>query len=313
MSKRFLAIDPGKHSTKAMAMKPDGQVKFLTFRTKMEETNREFSQGDSFITCFEGKRYLVGDQAEVVSSKTSKAELIHKVAAYTAIHQLAESGDELEIAVGCPLSVFENRQLKKDYKNFLFPAKEISVAVNGTTKHFTISRVVVLPESAGILYSDGNDYRNMKVGIVDLGGLNVNGCVYDKTMPVISSLFTDNLGSNVLTQNLKRALEQKYGEDIPDYMLDDILHDGYLIDNMSPTGEFEGSREFISNFKKDHVQKVINKCNAMGWNLRTMRLVFVGGTTKLLSNEIKAALPGAIIAEEPEKANVKGFLKHITE
>ena len=87
MAKKFLAIDPGKHSTKAKVLKPDKQEKFLTFRTKMEETNREFSQGDSFITCYEGKRYLIGEQAEVGSSKTSKAELIHKIATYTAIHQ----------------------------------------------------------------------------------------------------------------------------------------------------------------------------------------------------------------------------------
>ena len=53
------------------------------------------------------------------------------------------------------------------------------------------------------------------VGVVDIGGLNINCCVYNKGVPVLSSLFTDDLGSNVLVSGLRKELSMKYGEDLP--------------------------------------------------------------------------------------------------
>lgn len=311
MAVKVLAVDPGKHSTKALTIKADGSENFISFRTKMEETEREYAQGNSYIVCYKGKRYLLGEQASKSSSKTSKTEDIHKIATYAAIHKLAESGDEIVIAVGCPLSVFENREKKNEYKKFLFPERELNITVNNVTKHFVIKGVTILPESSGIIYEDKEKYEKISVGIVDIGGLNVNCCVYDKTVPVLASLFTDNLGSNVLRTNLKKAIEQHYGEDIPEYQMEEILVSGYVVDNMAADGVWEGSREFISNFKKKHIETILEKCSANGWNMRTIKLVFVGGTTGLLSKEIREKFPGAEIVSEPEKANVRGFLKVI--
>ena len=176
-----------------------------------------------------------------------------------------------------------------------------------------ILRSIIFPESSGIIYLDRNRYENTSVGIVDIGGLNVNCCVYNKTVPVLSTLFTENLGSNVLTQNLKNALSTQYGEDIPQWMMDDILRDGYVVDNMEINGIREGSREFIADFKKKHIHSIIKKCEANGWNLRLTKLVFTGGTSELLREEIKEVIPGATICDEAEKTNVRGFLKALTE
>lgn len=216
------------------------------------------------------------------------------------------------VAIGCPLSVFENPESKEAYKKYMFPDRQIEIKVNETTKKLTILSVIVFPESSGIIYLD-RKYESMSAGIIDIGGLNVNACVYNKTMPIICTLFTENLGSNVLAQNLKNALATKYGEDIPQWMMEDILRDGYVVDNMESSGIREGSKEFIADFKKKHIESIIKKCEANGWNLRLTRLVFTGGTSELLRNEILQVIPGAIICEEPEKVNVRGFLKAITE
>ena len=268
--------------------------------------------GKSYIVEYKGKRYLVGEQAEVSSAKLTKAEDIHRISTYTAIHQLANGDDTVVVAIGCPLSVFENPESKEAYKKYMFPDRQIEIKVNETTKKLTILSVIVFPESSGIIYLD-RKYESMSAGIIDIGGLNVNACVYNKTMPIISTLFTENLGSNVLAQNLKNALATKYGEDIPQWMMEDILRDGYVVDNMESSGIREGSKEFIADFKKKHIESIIKKCEANGWNLRLTRLVFTGGTSELLRNEILQVIPGAIICEEPEKVNVRGFLKAITE
>jgi len=309
---KFIAVDTGKFATKAVTLRGDGSERFITFRTKSEETQRSEAQGKSYIVEYKGKRYLVGEQAEVSSAKLTKAEDIHRISTYTAIHQLSSGDDTVVVAIGCPLSVFENPESKEAYKKYMFPDRQIEIKVNETTKKLTILSVIVFPESSGIIYLD-RKYESMSAGIIDIGGLNVNACVYNKTMPIISTLFTENLGSNVLAQNLKNALATKYGEDIPQWMMEDILRDGYVVDNMSSSGIREGSKEFIADFKKKHIESIIKKCEANGWNLRLTRLVFTGGTSELLRNEILQVIPGAIICEEPEKVNVRGFLKAITE
>lgn len=309
---KFIAVDTGKFATKAVTLRGDGSERFITFRTKSEETLRTEAQGKSYIVEYKSKRYLVGEQAEVSSAKLTKAEDIHRISTYTAIHQLANGDDTVVVAIGCPLSVFENPESKEAYKKYMFPDRQIEIKVNETTKKLTILSVLVFPESSGIIYLD-RKYESMSAGIIDIGGLNVNACVYNKTMPIISTLFTENLGSNVLAQNLKNALATKYGEDIPQWMMEDILRDGYVVDNMSSSGIRQGSKEFIADFKKKHIESIIKKCEANGWNLRLTRLVFTGGTSELLRNEILQVIPGAIICEEPEKVNVRGFLKAITE
>lgn len=309
---KFIAVDTGKFATKAVTLRGDGSERFITFRTKSEETQRSEAQGKSYIVEYKGKRYLVGEQAEVSSAKLTKAEDIHRISTYTAIHQLSSGDDTVVVAIGCPLSVFENPESKETYKKYMFPDRQIEIKVNETTKKLTILSVIVFPESSGIIYLD-RKYESMSAGIIDIGGLNVNACVYNKTMPIISTLFTENLGSNVLAQNLKNALATKYGEDIPQWMMEDILRDGYVVDNMESSGIREGSKEFIADFKKKHIESIIKKCEANGWNLRLTRLVFTGGTSELLWNEILQIIPGAIICEEPEKVNVRGFLKAITE
>lgn len=44
-----------------------------------------------------------------------------------------------------------------------------------------------------------------------------------------------------------------------------------------------------------------------------MHLVFIGGTSQMLASEIKAVLPGATIFPDAALANVRGFLKILTE
>ena len=127
---RMIAIDSGKFATKAVMQKADGSERFLSFRTKLQETARTEVQGKSFIVEFGGKRYLLGEQAEVISSKTTKAEELHRIAAYTALAQLADTGDDIVVVIGCPLSVYENADSKKQYKEYMFPTRQIDIKVN---------------------------------------------------------------------------------------------------------------------------------------------------------------------------------------
>lgn len=86
-----------------------------------------------------------------------------------------------------------------------------------------------------------------------------------------------------------------------------------MVDNTRADGVKEGSREFITEFKRKHVQTILKNLQANGWNMSIMRLVFTGGTSEMLASEIKAVLPGVTIYTDASKANVRGFLEVITE
>lgn len=314
MAVKAIAIDSGKYATKAAIRKQDGTERDLVFRTKMEVgTLRSEAQGNSYIVCYEGKKYLIGEQAETISGKTTKAEEIHRICAYTAISQLAESGDDLIIAIGCPLTTYENAVARKAYKEYMFPSKELTITVNNVTKHYNIKTVIVMPESSGVIYQDEAKYKDATVGVIDIGGLNVNCCVYRQIVPILSTLYTSNLGSNVLTQGLINTLQTIYNEDIPAWMAEDIVKDGYMIDNTSPDGKLAGSEKTIEDYKKQHIKKIISECEKNSWNMRTTRLIFSGGTAQLLEKEIRAIYPTATICEDAGMANVRGFLKQITD
>jgi len=77
----YITIDSGKYATKALLRKPDGTDKSLVFRTKIEETIKNEAQGNSYIVTYNGKRYLLGEQAGAssTSAKSSKAEELHKI------------------------------------------------------------------------------------------------------------------------------------------------------------------------------------------------------------------------------------------
>lgn len=316
MARKLIAIDAGKFACKAATYNSNGTEKIIAFRSKLEETQRAEAQGQSFIVNYGGKKFLVGEQATEasVSGKTTKAEELHKVCAYTALGLLANTDDEIVVALGCPLSIYENSVQRKAFKDYMFPmGQTIDITVNNVTKHLKVKSCMIFPESSGIIHLEPEKYGGDDIGVLDLGGLNLNAVVYSNQMPILQTLFCENLGGNVFTTELKNALSQNYGEDIPDWMMTSILRQGYIVDNMSSNGILTGSREFISNFKEKHLDNILNICQKHNWNLRFTKLVFVGGSSELFREEIKKKLPAAVIVEQPEFANVRGFLKAITE
>lgn len=310
---RYLAVDCGKHSTKVCIKRAEGNIQKISFRTKVDESNANnnlFLGKDSFKVSFNGKNYTVGDAAETMSFSTSKAEEIHKIAAYTAIATLVDNGDVVNIAVGCPMSVYLNANSVKAFKDFIFPeGQTITITVNNVTKSFVIGKVLVLPESSGILFTDMARFANKTVGVIDIGGLNANCTVFKNLSPVISAVFTTNLGSNIMAEDLEKKLNMEFGTSIKAWQMDQILTDGFI--KKAP----EESSKLIHDYKREHVRKILTECKAKGWDFDTLDVVFVGGTSLQLKDEIIEIFPYISekdLVENAAFANAEGFLKFLT-
>lgn len=72
----------------------------------------------------------------------------------------------------------------------------------------------------------------------------------------------------------------------------------------------EQSKNMIDEYLLNHVKMIKRRCDSKHWSLDFMKLVFIGGTSALLENEIRDVFgQDVFIPKNPEYANVKGFLR----
>ena len=305
-STKIIAVDSGKYATKAYTKDGD-KVNKIMFRTKMDKTDEEYtSLIDTYVVSFNGdsQRYMLGNGAEGVDYDKSKAKDIHRFAIYTAIARLANNGDNINLTVGCPLNVFNNVEERKAYQQFIMGSDngKISMIINGDEFEFTLEKVNVCPESSGFIWGRMEEYSRKLIGVIDIGGLNTNACIYEKLAPVKSTAFTNNMGANILRNELKLALNQKFIDcNLQDWQMEDIIENGFI------KSKPQESRAFISSFLANHIQNVLNDCKRKGWDLNNIDVIFVGGGSKLFKREILALLPSAEISKTAEWDNVEGF------
>ena len=299
-----ISIDSGKHTTKCYLKDKEGNAIRDFFPTKMSPTEEIVpSSANSYIVSMgdSKERFVLGASATDYDYSTNKAIDLHRYAIYTMIHKYALNNQIVNLTIGCPLSIFHNVEKREKYKNFIMQNKVISFTVDGETKQFTLDKVKVVPEGSGYLLKNSDVYLNRLVGIVDIGGLNLNGCVYNKLVPDKNTYFTENQGSHILRNDLRIALNEEFGAELEDFLMEQVLEDGYL--KKYP----KESKEFIDKFMKDFLEiKIKNSMKKKGWSIDFMDIVFVGGGSLLLQKYIKEVFPSAKISENAQWENVEG-------
>jgi hypothetical protein len=298
---RLISGDAGKYSTKALIKDETTGFKKFNIRTKIEEINsNETVSGKSYIVEYGGKRYILGDEANISDFDTSKKKITHKIALYVSIANLLNGYDEVRLVTGCPLCVFLNPELREEYKKYLYEDKSVEIIIDGDKKRFVIGDVVVLPESIGYPYQDTNRYLNGIIGVIDIGGLNTNGAIYEKLKIIKSSVFTINEGGSILHNKIKKALNTTLGLNYQDYevpfLLDDIAVDKRV-------------REIIDSLIKSQVDRIVDEAKKNNWNIGGLPIVFSGGGSLLLQKEILAKVPKSDVSNNAVWDNVTGFYK----
>lgn len=284
----LVVVDCGKHTTKGMT-----QNKQVSFRTKMEKTSEQPSK-ESYSIRYNGATYLIGEDAETQSYEVSKALLIHKLSTYVAVALLTETHREIDLIVGCPLSIFINPILRQEYQNYLLGEKDVIFRLNGNTKSFYLKSVTALPESAGVIYQKTDFYRNELVGVIDIGGLNTNAAIYDKLKPVKSSMFTLNEGGEILQNKIKHELNRLTGSNYQDYEIPHVLNK-------------DKNYEIVKDVCASHTRRILEEAQRCNWNIDNLKLIFTGGGSRLLAEYITTLIPNATISKNAIWDNVHGF------
>ena len=309
--KYIISVDAGKHATKCVGRKvtqtKDRQVFFNTRYYDMDNGEMEV-YGESYKVKYQNHEYIVGEQGELYDTTTTKTSLIHKLATLTAIAKIAgeDTDPTVILTIGCPTAIYKNTKLKEAYRKYICDDNPISITVDDITYNINIEKVIVKCEGSGIVYLEPHTFVHQRVGILDIGGRNMNFGVYDNRVPVPSSLFSNNNGGLVLETIVREDLSSHYGEDYDLTTAVNALKNGGIIIN----GELqEDSAKLVSssidNYITNYILKPIREKNI---NLSTMTVMLIGGTSKFILDHIKKYLPHAKISnQDTQWANVKGF------
>ena len=172
-----------------------------------------------------------------------------------------------------------------------------------------MSQAFVYPESVGaaIIYGDVFDERT--VDIIDIGGLNINCCIYKNHRRLPETSFTEKLGRSILIDRVRDAIEMAEEHEFKTFEIEQFVEQGFIT-HKDPEHE-ERSKGFINDYMKDHIREIINSCIRHGWSLEYMNLVFIGGGSEMLKEYIQREYPNAYIPVNPQYINSKGFLIHM--
>ncbi len=180
--------------------------------------------------------YMVGEESIPVNYDYDKKRIENKVATYLAISQFVEEENEkVNIIIGMPLEHWLDRQRRAEFeKYFKSNCIKLKVTKNGVSKNvtFSINDIKAFPETMGHLYLPQNQqkFKDITVGVLDCGGCNFQGAIYRNMVPIKESCFTSNKGVNFYLDEVKRAVNNKFGTNYQIYQIDDLIKRGAIND-----------------------------------------------------------------------------------
>lgn len=290
--RRTVAIDSGKYAQKMYW----GENKLL-FENKVEEISAKSPVYHTIVE-FNGKLYSVAGSGEK-NWDASKDDELHQVSIYYGLTRIGLNEDcEINLVIGTPALKFRNPVAKQSYRDRIYNNGKAEITVNGKKFNLLINDVLVLPESSGIIYQADNyeEYSQELIGVIDIGGLNAQGIVYDRTNIINETIFTENLGANILELKAKNALNEK------DYnfQLYEMHHVLKKLDR-----ETDEVKEIVKDVMEKHLNQIFEIMKGNNWNIRHMVIVFTGGGSLLLKDLIQEK--GFSVSEDGVWDNVCGF------
>ncbi|MDU3522198.1 MAG: ParM/StbA family protein [Clostridium saudiense] len=316
MKKIILSADIGKYETELigrdLALTADDR-KTVRFRTKMYDLAEGYIdvEGNSHLVELNKKSYIVGEQGQDKSEDTSKTQFLHQIACYTAITQFIEPGtkdNDIYMVLACPLSVLLIQDAKEEYKEFIKGKGPIKIAVDGKDYEFEIKDIMIKAEGSGIIYLEPNLFNDQAVGIVDLGGLNMGWSLYNNKVCKKDDRFIEECGTDRLIDIVREQLAiYKKGNLVNKEIAEKALNEGGL----KKAGKIDTeSTVYVEKAKELYFEEVLKNIKAHKFNIDELdRVVFVGGTSQHIKENITNKLNHSYIPVNSQLSTVEGLYK----
>lgn len=316
MNDYIISLDVGKYETKAIgrcATDTAEDIKRVHFRTKLYNLENGYVdlEGNSYKIIYDKAEFIIGDQGETKSYETSKTNLLHKLAAYTAITQFLTSNtknNKIYLTLACPISVLKVETAKEQYKNFIKDNGPIDIIVNGEKYNFEIVDITIKAEGSGLVYIEPEKFKNKTVLVTDFGGLNMGIALYRNKVCKPSDRFPEELGSDALIEFIRTELIKcKNGNIVSVEDAENALNVGYMTKSGKP---IPATIEAVKLGKEKFVNAALTIMERHNIHIDDIESpIFVGGTTIKLKDVLLKKVSNAYIPSNSQWTTAEGLYK----
>jgi len=311
-----VAVDSGKGFSKFLVRDINTREhKHSVFPTKVQKASNNGwdLSSNSFTVEYRKETYMIGDAItdNLVNADLTKTTKEHLLCIYLSIANAIKVSNikkagiyNVNLAVNTPLTIFKNKKLKQEYEDYIRQeGKVIQLTVNGELYHFKIKNIFPLQEGLGSLFIRQNDFRDKNVIQIDIGTLNVSVSSFNNLIPNFDSNFSNNFGTNSLYSKLRERLSTDYGVTIHYKDIEQIVKDRVLV----VAGEkMADSTVVIKELMKNHAQQISASLKSEV-SLNNTEIVFIGGGSLLLKEQLQELFPFATFEPDPQFSTLKTF------
>ena len=305
---KIIAVDPGKFAIKSVCSgSGSGIVDKLRSKIYHLGDNEAFDpQGNSVLVNYQGERYIVGDQGAAIDPGFSKQTILHKVGLMAALSRYVRDGDAIRLVIGCPASVYCDKAARESYRDFMTDSGRLIFETLSDQFDVKIKSVLVLPESSGAPYVYPKYFKDSRVAVVDIGGLNMNFSVYNNLVLELDSMRTVNYGGYMIEDSVRSQFSGRFSVALGQADYEQVLkNDGLTVNGSLDPESTRLLHQTFERFAKD----IADVIKGFDYDLSIMKVVFIGGSSKLLSGYIEKFFPHAMVRDDSQDVNVLGFLK----
>lgn len=297
--KIIVGVDNGYYGTKISTA--DNTI---YLRSKYEESNDTLNKNNTYLLHYCGADYIVGEGAELSSIDYDKtSDKMYRIITYAGLSMLSDFAETDFYLVGSyPLSIYN--QNKDKFATYLKGIGHFEIELDGKSKKFNIVKAITFPQGIAHAYAQPKLFQNQIRGILDFGGLTINGVVLDDMNIVPGTGFTENLGSIILENEIRSKLNKHYSLNLKPFEIPNIISHGLKIDGRIEQGAYDIIKSTIS----EHMKKIKITMKSNNWNVESLDLFATGGSSLTYSRQLKAIFPQIIISDNPVNDGSKGLL-----
>ena len=157
-------------------------------------------------------------------------------------------------------------------------------------------------------------YEGDSLGIIDIGNGTAIGAIYSDFEIDHEFDFTSMQGGGILVSSLSEKLTAKYSRYNTKYTLKLLTKPSNERKLPGDAQMEEESSKMIHEHIIKHLREIRRSCDANGWSLDYMPLLFAGGTSMMLKEEIKEVFgENVTFSEYGVQANSLGFLRRLVQ
>ncbi len=259
-----------------------------------------------------GRKYKIGSSKLPIKADDnySKKSLINKICTLYGIARNVNDGDTVDVVIGCPISIFLDNNLRREYCNYILPKGIVSCTINGNKKTFIIGKRLVCAEAIGYINSHPEYFRaDIDAAIVDIGSLNMNMTTVHNGIIEIDQSHTNKYGGRQLIADLQRRLKDCDIQLSDEQVIDSIIR-GHARQH-DPEKE-NHSIELIAEAVNSYINLIEKELKQCWKNYDSMELYFTGGTSYLLRTALEERFRGFShfdsCYDDARFANAEGFM-----